>query len=96
MRETRVLDALPAGGRCAAWRRGPAAPGYATVAHAQLRGLNERILGVFQVESRAAVAAVDELAAIDGVDVLFVGPADLTHDLGIPGEFTQPAVHRGP
>jgi 2-dehydro-3-deoxyglucarate aldolase/4-hydroxy-2-oxoheptanedioate aldolase len=45
---------------------------------------------VFQVESRAAVAAVDELAAIDGVDVLFVGPADLSHEMGIPGEFSNP------
>jgi len=61
--------------------------GYATVPHPRIRDLNERVLGVFQVESRAAVAAVDELAAIDGVDVLFVGPADLSHEMGIPGEF---------
>lgn len=64
---------------------------YSTVPHAQLRNLNERVLGVFQVESRTAVVAVDELAAIDGVDVLFVGPADLSHEMGIPGEFTHPA-----
>ena len=64
--------------------------GYATVAHPQIRDLNERVLGVFQVESRAAVAAADELAAIDGVDVLFVGPADLCHEMGIPGEFANP------
>ena len=64
--------------------------GYSTVAHPQIRDLNERVLGVFQVESRAAVAAADELAAIDGVDVLFVGPADLSHEMGIPGEFANP------
>ena len=38
----------------------------------------------------AAVAAVDEIAAIDGIDVLFVGPADLTHALGIPGQIDHP------
>jgi 2-keto-3-deoxy-L-rhamnonate aldolase RhmA len=27
---------------------------------------------------------------LDGVDVLFVGPADLTHSLGIPGDFASP------
>ena len=78
----------PAGIRgVAAGTRGP---GYGTVPHAQLHTINERILGVFQVESAVAVAAAPELAAIDGVDVLFIGPADLSHDLGIPGEFTNP------
>ncbi len=65
--------------------------GYATVAHPDIASISERVLGVFQVESRAAVAAADELAAIDGVDVLFVGPADLSHEMGIPGEFGHPA-----
>jgi 2-dehydro-3-deoxyglucarate aldolase/4-hydroxy-2-oxoheptanedioate aldolase len=32
-----------------------------------------------------------EIAAIDGVDVLFVGPTDLSHSLGIPGRFDDPA-----
>jgi 4-hydroxy-2-oxoheptanedioate aldolase len=64
--------------------------GYSTLTHAQIRTLNERVLGVFQVESRAAVAAAGELALIDGVDVLFVGPADLSHEMGIPGDFTNP------
>jgi 2-dehydro-3-deoxyglucarate aldolase/4-hydroxy-2-oxoheptanedioate aldolase len=65
--------------------------GYGTVPHAELRTINERLLGVFQVESRLAVEAALEVAAIEGVDVLFIGPADLSHDLGIPGEFGHPA-----
>ena len=65
--------------------------GYATVAHPQIGAINDRILGVFQVESPAAVAMADEVAAIDGVDVLFIGPADLSHSMGIPGEFDNPA-----
>ncbi|MEI7742643.1 MAG: aldolase/citrate lyase family protein [Chloroflexota bacterium] len=64
--------------------------GYATVGHPDIHRINERILGVFQVESPVAVAAADELAAIDGVDVLFVGPADLSHAMGIPGQFAHP------
>jgi len=64
--------------------------GYATLAHADIRTLNDRVLGVFQVESPAAVEVADELAAIDGVDVLFVGPADLSHAMGFPGEFANP------
>ncbi|MEB8336941.1 HpcH/HpaI aldolase family protein [Streptomyces endophyticus] len=48
------------------------------------------ILGVVQIESARALAEVEEIAAIDGVDVLFVGPRDLSHDLGVPGDLTAP------
>ena len=44
-----------------------------------------------QIESAAAVADADAIAALDGVDVLFVGPRDLSHDLGVPGDITAPA-----
>src|SRR4029453_12356367 len=49
------------------------------------------VLCVVQVESAAAVAQADAIAALDGVDVLFVGPRDLSHDLGVPGDVTAPA-----
>ncbi len=52
---------------------------------------DEEILVIAQIESAAAVAAVDEIAAVDGVDVLFIGPRDLSHDLGVPGDTTAPA-----
>ena len=65
--------------------------GFGEVAHAGVAGLNDRILGIIQIESPAAVAAAREIAAIDGVDVLFVGPTDLSHSLGIPGRFGDPA-----
>jgi len=51
---------------------------------------NDEVLVVVQIESAAAVAAVDEIAAADGVDVLFIGPRDLSHDLGVPGDVTAP------
>ena len=61
--------------------------GHGSVAHAAVRDLNEWILGIVQIESPGAVAEADQIAAIDGVDVLFVGPADLSHSLGVPGQF---------
>jgi 4-hydroxy-2-oxoheptanedioate aldolase len=48
------------------------------------------VLCVVQIESAAAVAQADAIAAIDGVDVLFVGPRDLSHDLGVPGDLQAP------
>jgi 4-hydroxy-2-oxoheptanedioate aldolase len=51
---------------------------------------NDDILGVMQVESPEALLHLDEIAAIDGVDVLFIGPADLSMSLGIFGQFDHP------
>ena len=45
---------------------------------------------MFQVESPLAVDNAEEVASLDGVDVLFVGPADLSHAMGIPGQFDEP------
>jgi 4-hydroxy-2-oxoheptanedioate aldolase len=61
--------------------------GLGSVAHGEVHQINERILGIVQIESVGALREADEIAAIDGVDVLFVGPADLTHSLGVPGRF---------
>jgi 4-hydroxy-2-oxoheptanedioate aldolase len=58
---------------------------------AALDTADDEVLAVVQVESAAAVAAAEEIAAVDGVDVLFVGPRDLSHDLGVPGQLTAPA-----
>jgi 4-hydroxy-2-oxoheptanedioate aldolase len=55
--------------------------------HADVAGLNSEIVGIVQLETPSALDAADEIAAIDGVDVLFVGPADLSHSLGVPGQF---------
>jgi 4-hydroxy-2-oxoheptanedioate aldolase len=60
------------------------------VGHGDVVGLNERVLGIIQIESPLAVANASAIAAIDGVDVLFVGPTDLSHSLGVPGFFDAP------
>ena len=62
------------------------------LAHGEVaKVVNARIAGIVQIESRGALAAADEIAALEPVDVLFVGPADLSHALGIPGQFADPA-----
>jgi 2-dehydro-3-deoxyglucarate aldolase/4-hydroxy-2-oxoheptanedioate aldolase len=40
-----------------------------------------------QIETREALEAVEQIAAVEGVDHLFVGPADLSVALGVPGQF---------
>ena len=79
----------PAGVRGVALRTRGADMG--ALAHADVaRVVNERIVGIVQVESPGTVRDADEIAALDGVDVLFVGPADLSHTLGVPGRFDDP------
>jgi 2-keto-3-deoxy-L-rhamnonate aldolase RhmA len=52
---------------------------------------NRDVIGVVQIESVKAVEEVDEIARVPGVDVLFVGPQDLSHALGVPGDLSAPA-----
>lgn len=79
----------PAGARGVALRTRGADMGR--LGHADVaRVVNERIAGIVQIESRSALADVEAIAAIDGADVLFVGPADLSHALGVPGRFDDP------
>ncbi|HKG57539.1 MAG TPA: aldolase/citrate lyase family protein [Candidatus Limnocylindrales bacterium] len=65
--------------------------GLGTVSHDGVAGLNRSIVGVVQIESPVAVRNAAAIAAIDGVDVLFVGPSDLSHSMGIPGRLDEPA-----
>ncbi|MBF8289174.1 MAG: 2,4-dihydroxyhept-2-ene-1,7-dioic acid aldolase [Chloroflexi bacterium] len=60
-----------------------------TVGHGEVQTLNREIAGIIQIESPSAVREADAIAATDGVDVLFVGPADLSHSLGVPGQFAD-------
>ena len=53
--------------------------------------VNESLLGVVQIESVEALANVERIAAIPGVDVVFVGPSDLSTSMGIPGQWDAPA-----
>ena len=64
--------------------------GLGELGHTDIQAINRRLLGIIQIESRSAVEHAEEIAAIDGVDVLFVGPTDLSHSLGIPGQFDNP------
>jgi 4-hydroxy-2-oxoheptanedioate aldolase len=48
------------------------------------------IIGIVQIETKEILDCLDEVAAIDGVDVLFVGPMDLSMALGIFGQFDHP------
>jgi 4-hydroxy-2-oxoheptanedioate aldolase len=60
---------------------------YGRLSHAEVPAVNEEVLTIVQVETRSAVDDVKGIASVPGVDVLFVGPSDLSHSLGVPGAF---------
>jgi len=51
---------------------------------------HERLVLMTQIETAEALENVEEIAAVEGVDVLFIGPMDLTTSLGIQEQFTHP------
>ncbi|OYW84681.1 MAG: hypothetical protein B7Z22_10155, partial [Hyphomonas sp. 32-62-5] len=53
---------------------------------------NEQICLLVQLESRAALAALEEIAAVDGVHGVFIGPSDLAADMGFLGRPGEAAV----
>lgn len=55
-----------------------------------LQTANDTVVGVVQIETAGALADVEAIAEIPGVDVLFVGPVDLSHALGVPFMFDAP------
>lgn len=53
---------------------------------------NGSIVTIVQIESRTGLENVEEIAAVDGIDALFVGPADLSGALGVFAEWEAPKL----
>lgn len=64
---------------------------YGTVAEYAERA-NEELCLLLQVETREALDNLDEIAAVEGVDGIFFGPADLAASFGYPGKPSHPEV----
>ena len=93
----RVEYPLPAGAAGISSQRGGAsctrAAGYGAFGgppHTQRS--NEGIVLVVMVETPEGVANSAEIAAVDGVDAVFVGPNDLAHAMGYENRFQEPTV----
>ena len=62
---------------------------------AKIATANARTLIMALIETERGVANVDAIAAVPGIDVLWLGHFDLTNFLGIPGQFTHPRYLAG-
>jgi 2-dehydro-3-deoxyglucarate aldolase/4-hydroxy-2-oxoheptanedioate aldolase len=56
---------------------------------AKMRHANDEVMIIAQIETAQGLENVDAIAAVDGVDALWIGQYDLTTSLGIPGQFDR-------
>jgi 4-hydroxy-2-oxoheptanedioate aldolase len=62
--------------------------------HEYLKHANEQVFLALQVEDKEAVEAIDEIVAIEGFDLIFVGPGDLSLSYGVPLQFDHPLLQK--
>jgi len=75
------------------WGGPPAIFGYRAPAMAEAqKAINDEIMTVVMLESPEAVGNAGAIAAVDGIDVLFIGTSDLSSELGIAGQMGQPKI----
>ncbi len=80
--------------------RRPIDGGNADGAYAQtpveeyIRQANEERFLVFQIEDPEPMAELEAIASLPGLDMLFFGPGDFSHGLGVPGRFDHPELVR--
>ena len=75
----------------AAGTRAAAYDAHGTMAD-YVRAANDATLIAIQLEERAAIENIDELLKVEGVDVFFIGPSDLSQSMGHPGNPKAPEV----
>jgi len=66
------------------------ATNFGATAQDYLASSKDTLVGIVQVESEQVLNCLDDIAAIDGIDILFVGPSDLSMALGIFGQLDHP------
>jgi len=68
------------------------ASNYGLTSADYIRKANEETLLVVQVETKQAIATLDGILGVRGVDLAFVGPSDLTMSLGLQDDRSNPQV----
>ena len=59
-----------------------------------LKTANEEIMVVVQIETKEAVANIEDICSVEGVDCAYIGPADLSSSYGHHGNMSHPEVQK--
>lgn len=87
----RAVKYPPAGGRSLA-ALGPMTGYRPLPAEEAIRQVNEATMVFAMLETEEGILHADAIAAVPGVDVLMIGPSDLSAELGIPGQVKHPRI----
>jgi 2-dehydro-3-deoxyglucarate aldolase len=68
------------------------ATGYGTYTKEYLARANQETMVIIQIENPDSVANIKDIVSVPGVDCLFIGPMDLSVNLGVPGDFQHPRM----
>jgi 2-keto-3-deoxy-L-rhamnonate aldolase RhmA len=68
------------------------AQGYGLRFAEYLSSANDQTAVVIQIEHRDAIASVDQIVSVPGIDAVFVGPYDLSNSMGLVGQVSHPDV----
>ena len=69
------------------------AAGYGSNFEEYMENANDELLTIVQIETERGVENAAEIAAVDGVDAMFVGPSDLSTSLGAMGDWESEELH---
>jgi len=59
-----------------------------------LEQANKERFVVVQIEDPEALDEIEDIAALDGIDMLFFGPGDFSHGIGAPGQWDDPRIEQ--
>lgn len=75
------------------WDGGNSDGGYCMVPPMEyIKTANEQRMVIVQIEDPEAMDHLDQIAALDGIDMLFFGPGDFSQGIGAPGQFDHPLI----
>ncbi len=70
------------------------AAAYGAKIEEAIAGANDRVVLAVQLETAEGLAKIDEIAAVEGVDAIYIGPGDLAVSLGALGPEGRPVLER--
>jgi 4-hydroxy-2-oxoheptanedioate aldolase len=57
-----------------------------------LNGANQGLIIAVQIEGLEGVTNLEEILKVEGIDIIYIGPYDLSQSMGIPGQVNDPRV----
>jgi 4-hydroxy-2-oxoheptanedioate aldolase len=68
------------------------AANYSSMPREEYFSKANEILVIIQLEGKEAIQDIDNILKVEGIDILFIGPYDLSQSLGVPGQINNPVV----